>query len=69
MADKQLPSSMGGTFAERAAAAQGKKTFKDPREDAPEVVENTTFGSRGSKAVASETAEDKSVKRSSSKKA
>ena len=65
------PDPMGATFAERAAAAKGNKAFKDPREDSPEVVENSTFGTRGgkggSKAVAPTEAEDKSVKRSARK--
>ena len=65
---KEMPSAMGATFAERAAAAKGNKTFKDPREDAPEAVENSTFGSRGKpsrKAVQS--AENKAVKSSARK--
>lgn len=73
---QQLPSAMGGTFAERAAAAAGKKSYKDPSSAPVEPVENSTFATRrkaatSSKAVASsdEGTEDKAVKRSAAKKA
>ena len=66
---KGMPSAMGATFAERAAAAKGNKTFKDPREDPPEPVENSSFGSRRKPAgKAVQSAENKAVKSSARSK-
>lgn len=43
---KQLPSAMGSSFAERAAASRGDKTFTAPESAAPAAVPNSTFAER-----------------------
>jgi hypothetical protein len=55
-------SQMGGTFAERQAAAAGKKSTPPKREQ----LENSTFATR-SKAVSGKSAENKSVSSASKK--
>lgn len=69
------PNPMGSTFAERKAAAEGKASFTDPTPDPADEAENTSFADRAkaakkasSKAVDSDGAEDKSVKKSAAKK-
>jgi hypothetical protein len=70
------PNPAGATFAERAAAAAGKSSFTDPTPKPEDVEENATFAERAkaakktsSKAVSSDSAENKAVaKKSASKK-
>lgn len=69
------PNPMGATFAERAAAAAGKASFDDPTPAARDAEDNTTFAGRAkaakktpSKAVDSDGAENKAVKKSATKK-
>ena len=40
------PSSMGATFAERKAAAEGMASFTDPTPKPGDAAENTTFAAR-----------------------
>jgi hypothetical protein len=70
------PNPMGGTFAERTAAREGKASFNDPTPNPANEFENTTFAERAkaakktaSKAVESDGAENKAVaKKTASKK-
>ena len=70
------PNPMGATFAERAAAASGKDSFKDPTPKAEDAEPNSTFAERAkaakktsSKAVDSDGAENKAVaKKTAAKK-
>lgn len=67
------PNPMGGTFAERKAAAEGKSSFDAPAVDVPGEVANTTFAERAAarekaeKQVRSSSTEDKAVASSESK--
>jgi hypothetical protein len=58
---------MGATFAERAAAAAGKKTFTDPTPPMPEPQPNTTFAERAQGKAVQES-ENKAVGAAESKK-
>jgi hypothetical protein len=68
------PNPMGGTFAERTAAAEGKSSFDAPKVDLPGEFANSTFAERtktNKKAVDAEDdgAENKAVaKKSAAKK-
>jgi hypothetical protein len=69
------PNPAGATFAERAAAADGKASFTDPTPKPEDAADNTTFAERAkaakktsSKAVASDGAENKAVAKKSARK-
>jgi hypothetical protein len=66
------PNPMGGTFAERTAAAEGKSSFDAPEVVLPGEFENSTFAERAkaaAKNVDAESVEDKAVaKKTTSRK-
>lgn len=67
MSDKQMPSTFGGSFAERKAANAGEKKFIAPADEETRASEPSTFASRKAMRDGKSSVEDKAVKGGESK--
>lgn len=67
MSDKQMPSTFGGSFAERTAANAGETKFVAPVEEDQKTSVPSTFASRKAMREGKSSVEDKAVKGGESK--